>query len=313
MLTFDLLIPSHGWIYPIMHLITSLSDQKVLPTRVVVLVWKECLVVEVQEFATMIHAVVDPLGIELIIQHAYYSDHEQGRGVGYDRWFLINQAKSEYLCTIDEDNVLGPWQLDAWIAGYFSVIETLGHEAIVSPTIMREGTIQSQWITAFSYLFPKYTYARCANKPRHEVKMIWANSLFWRTEVFQSIQFDPLFVGSYEDIDFSSRVVQAGYAVVVLRDVQIDHRESKKTFLGELFLGTPQSAYYRSKNRILRIRKTATLWQKIQYFGCWLWVQTAGRIWYIYRSWVRQKTKLLRAIWQGIFAWMTQRISHKHT
>ena len=52
-----------------------------LPTRVVVLVWKECLVVEVQEFASMIHAVLDPLGIELIIQHAYYSDHEQGRGV----------------------------------------------------------------------------------------------------------------------------------------------------------------------------------------------------------------------------------------
>jgi hypothetical protein len=121
-----------------MHLITSLRDQNVLPTRVVILVRKECLVVELQEFASMIHAVVDPLGSELIIQHAYYSDHEQGRGVGYDRWFLINQAKSEYLCTIDEDNVLAPGQLDAWIAGYQNVIKTLGHEAIVSPTIMRE-------------------------------------------------------------------------------------------------------------------------------------------------------------------------------
>jgi GT2 family glycosyltransferase len=111
-----------------------------------------------------------------------------------------------------------------------------------------------------------------------------------------------LFVGSYEDIDFSSRVVQAGYGVVVLRDVRIDHRESKKTFLGELFLGTPRSAYYRSKNRILRVRKTATVWQKIQYFGCGLWLQTAGRTWYICRSGVRQKNKLLRAIWKGMVA-----------
>lgn len=73
---------------------------------------------------------------------------------------------------IDQDNVLPPHQLDAWIANYQEVISQLGHEAVVSPTIMRAGEIQSQGITHFSYVFPRYTFGRCGNKPRQEVKMI---------------------------------------------------------------------------------------------------------------------------------------------
>lgn len=301
---FDLLIPCHWWMYPIMNLIHSLEQQTVLPARLVILVWKESTVLALQELADAIHAVVDRLSIELVVQHAHYSDHQQGRGVWYDRHFLITQATHEYMCMIDEDNVLPEWQLDAWIAGYRHVVASLGREAIVSPTIMREWQIQSQWITWFLYFFPQYTYGRCGNNPRQEVKMIGANSLFGRTSVFEEIQFDPQFVGSYEDIDFSSRVVLAGYAVVVLRDVQIDHQESQKTFLGSLFLGTPQSAYLRSKNRILRVRKTATLRQKIQYFCCGLWIQTCWWMRYVYRSWIRHPQHIIFAIRKGIVTWL---------
>lgn len=279
-----------------MNLIESLADQSVLPVRVIILVWKERSVIELHEFATLVHERIDPLWIELIIQHAFYSDHEQGHGVWYDRRFLVNQAKSEYSCMIDQDNFLPPKQLDAWIESYQEVVRQLGHEAIVSPTIMRAWEIQSQGITDFSYYFPRYTFGRCTDTPWQEVKMVWANSLFGRTDVFQRIQFDPIFAWSYEDIDFSSRVVQAGYSVVVLRDVSIDHQEPQKSFLWELFLGTKKSAYLRSRNRILRVRKTATWWQKTQYFGCGLWIQTAWWIRYIYRSGIRQKNMLVFAV-----------------
>ena len=81
MLQYDLLLTSHGEVFPILHLIESLADQSVLPVRVIILVRKERSVIELQEFATLIHERIDALGIELIIQHAYYSDHEQGHGV----------------------------------------------------------------------------------------------------------------------------------------------------------------------------------------------------------------------------------------
>lgn len=300
MYIYDLCIPSHGWVHPVLELVQSLHHQTMLPARVIILVWKERTVAELHEFVTSLHEVLDPLGIDLIIQHTHYSDHQPGRGVGYDRHFLIQQAQHEWSCMIDEDNILPPGQLDAWILGYQQVVKELGHEAIVSPTVMRAGEIQSQWITWFSYLFPQYTFGRCGDKKWQEVLMMGANSFFGRTEVFQHIQFDPAFVGSYEDIDFTSRVRLSGTSVVVLWDVYIDHQESPKTFLWWLFLGTPEHAYRRSKNRILRVKKTATKRQKVQYFGCGLWVQTAGWMRYICRSEVRKKWALFGAIMRWI-------------
>gem|GEM_PF-4094781 len=64
-----------------MNLIHSLENQLLLPDRVVILVWKERTVVELQELANALHVVLDRLHIELVLQHAYYSDHQQGKGI----------------------------------------------------------------------------------------------------------------------------------------------------------------------------------------------------------------------------------------
>jgi GT2 family glycosyltransferase len=307
MMQFDLLIPSHGGINPISHLLQSLHDQTILPTRLVILVRQEKTVSELQEFIKQVHHVLDGFDIDIVVLHSSYTDHNHWHWVGYDRHFLITQAQSEYLCMIDEDNVLPPRQLDIWIQLYTQVVKTILKEAIVSPTIMRRGKIQSQWIIWFTYFFPKYQFWHLKDKPWHEVKMLWANSLFGRTAIFQQVQFDPLFAGSYEDIDFSSRVVKTWYAVVVLRDCWIDHQEWRKTRLQELFLWNPTTARIRSCNRILRVSKTATLRQKIQYFGVWVWVQTWWRILFVIKHGWKQKRPI---IW-SIFRWIRDGICKK--
>lgn len=307
MMQFDLLIPSHGGINPISHLLQSLHDQTILPTRLVILVRQEKTVAQLQEFINEVHLVLDGLDIDIVVLHSSYTDHNPWHGVGYDRHFLITQAQSEYLCMIDEDNVLPPKQLDLWIQSYTQVVQTTWKEAIVSPTIMRRGKIQSQWIIWFTYLFPKYQFWRLTDKPWHEVKMLWANSLFGRTAIFQQIQFDPLFTWSYEDIDFTTRVRLAWYSVIVLRDCIIDHQEWRKTRLQELFLWNPTTARIRSCNRILRVRKTATRRQKIQYLGVWVWVQTWWRMVFVFQHGGKQKRPI---IW-SIFRWIREGIWKK--
>lgn len=79
MLVFDCCIPSCGAIEPVQSLIRSFADQKIRPVQLIVLIWKERTVAELHEFATIIHRIVDPLGIDLVIQHAHYSDHRQGQ------------------------------------------------------------------------------------------------------------------------------------------------------------------------------------------------------------------------------------------
>lgn len=296
MMQFDLLIPSHGGIKPISNLLHSLHKQTILPNRLIILVRQEKTVAELHELSNQVNAILEGLEIDIIVLHSSYTDHEPWHGVGYDRHFLVTQAQSDYLCMIDEDNVLPPGQLDCWIQSYEHIAQSLGKEAIVSPTIMRRWTIQSQWIVWFRYWFPKYQFWRCIDTPRYTIKMIWANSLFGRTDLFKQIQFDPLFAGSYEDIDFSSRVVNAWYAVVVLRDCWIDHQEWRKTRLQELFLSNPTSAYLRSRNRIFRVRKTATVRQKIQYFGLWVWLQTFWWFLFIFQYGWKQKWSLRRSV-----------------
>lgn len=307
MIQYDLLIPSHGGTRPIWKLLRSLHDQTILPIRLIILVRQEKTVAELHEFSNHVQSVLDWLDIDIVVLHSSYTDHEPWHGVWYDRHFLITQAKSEFLCMIDEDNALPPHQLDARIQTYANLVQTSWKEAIVSPTIMRWWHVQSQWIIWFRYWFPKYTYWRLQKDARHEVMMLWANSLFGRTAVFQQIQFDPVFTWSYEDIDFTSRARLAWYPVIVLRDCWIDHQEPRKTYLQTLFLANATSARLRSRNRILRVRKTATCRQKIQYFGLWVWIQTWWRVWFVLQYWWKQK----RSIIASIFLWMREGVVKK--
>jgi hypothetical protein len=52
-----------------------------LPVRLVILVWKERTVAELHDFAEMVHIIIDPLGIDFVLLHSSYTDHESGRGV----------------------------------------------------------------------------------------------------------------------------------------------------------------------------------------------------------------------------------------
>jgi len=52
--------------------------------------------------------------------------------------------------------------------------------------------------------------------------------------------------------------------------------EVTKNKLQHRFLGDPVTAYQRSRNRILRVKKTAKRFQKIQYFTIGLRAQTLG-------------------------------------
>ncbi|MBP6257306.1 hypothetical protein KA405_06590 [Patescibacteria group bacterium] len=75
MMQFDLLIPSHGGINPISHLLQSLHDQTILPTRLVILVRQEKTVAQLQEFINEVHLVLDGLDIDIVVLHSSYTDH----------------------------------------------------------------------------------------------------------------------------------------------------------------------------------------------------------------------------------------------
>lgn len=228
--------------------------------------------------------------------------YKTGQGVAYDRHFLVQHAKAEYVYMIDHDNEFDEMLFENTIMRYDRLSGHFGSDLVLSPTICQDDDahIQSQGITGFSYLFPKYTYrAIPADQDRQTVHMIGANSLFGPRRLFQKFQFDPVLEWSYEDIDFTRRLTRAGYPLVVVKNLKTIHKEWPRSFLQTRFLSTPRSAYLRGRNRCIFIKKTATTRQKVQYFAIWVWIQTIGFSRRISRYGGKTRKEIIKSLRQG--------------
>lgn len=296
-MTLDVLTACDWHFSKIQPLLESLAKQTTLPDRVVILLYTPITKEEQELFIYYIQRMIGEefLSLVTILSHLN-SDHTPGKFHGYDRKFLLSHAKSEYTLLIDGDNQFDENFIEQLQYRQSRLHHDLYREVIVSPTVMLRKTwnVQSQWITWFWYFFPKYKYNKMGWQQRQEVKMIGANSLLWSTVLFQSIWFDEQFAHCYEDIDFSYRAYLEWYPIIVLNKIETYHMETRLGQLEKRFLWTPAKAYARAKNRILFVKKTATMRQKIQYFGCGVWIQTVWFLWAI----------LLR----GSFSWKTARI-----
>jgi len=63
---------------------------------------------------------------------------------------------------IDQDNIFAEDLFEKTADRYLKIKDEIGQDMLISPTIMRRDTptVQSQGITNFRYLWPKYTFGR---------------------------------------------------------------------------------------------------------------------------------------------------------
>ncbi len=295
----DLLVPTWWDRKRLEPLLKSLASSTVQPDTVIFLLHTVLLQSEVVELHDRIES-MSWRDVTLISSFSW--TYIPGNGVGYDRNYLISQAQHEYLFMIDDDNQFDPEFFEHVLWEYHnSLVTTPDTQILYSPLIQwRTSTkIQSAWITWFNRWMPAYTYATPWSSSIR--KMIWANSLFWPTKLFQDIWFDAQFISCLEDIDFSYRVFLSWAKIIVSDFLKIQHMESKKTYLQQKFLWTSMQAYERSKNRIYFAKKNATLFQKIWYFGLWVWAQT---FWFLILSLVygwSERCALMSNVLKGTF------------
>lgn len=273
----DVLIPSNWQLSKLQPLLESISAQSLQPDRILILIHKNLKKEEQDTLLYFLQRSVHPgLADKITLITNLTAEYESGHGVGHDRNVLVSHAKAKYIYMIDHDNIFKEHMFQDTASQWMKIKEEWWVEALVSPTILwrKTVTIQSQWITWFRYFLPKYIYGKMELQPWQEVLMVGANSLFGLREVFEQHPFDHRMMCCYEDIDMTRRVSLSWTPVMVLNKVEINHMETKKSRLGELFLATRASAYERARNRIWFVKNHATTWQKIQYFWIWLWWQT---------------------------------------
>lgn len=297
----DILTASDWHFSKIQPLLESIEQQTMLPDRVVILIYTKISKEEQELFVYYMqrHFDEDFFSRITIISHLN-SNHEPWRFHGYDRSVLLSHAKSKFSYLIDGDNVFNDDHIAQLFAWYDSIKQDTWSTPIISPTIMwrKSGKVQSQWITWFRYFFPKYQYATMWTENWQQVKMIWANSLLGLTSIFQKIWFDERFAYCYEDIDFTYRLYLWWYPVTVLNKVETYHMESSRWVLWKRFLDSPVKVRYRSRNRILFVQKNANLFEKIQYFWLWLWIQTIAFFWLISVYWGKKRKAMLKNLYE---------------
>ncbi len=291
----DLLIPSSWNEERLVPLLASISASSVLPDMIVFLIHWSPSADELLKIESMITISLEWKQVYLKIVHHQNANYTPWQGTWFDRNFLVNQASAEYVFMIDDDNVFDE--------DFFErCLEEHDGTSLFSPIIewRKTWTIQSRGIAWFRWRMPRYSYAHTSEQ---KVIMIWANSLLWPRALFASIPFDPLFRTTLEDIDFSYRVTLSGIPILVSKKISIHHMETEKSFLQTKFLWSPTQAYERSKNRILFAKKNATPFQKLQYFGLGVWVQT---FWFVVIVLVYgggERLELTKKIALGSFDW----------
>ncbi len=276
--------------------------QTLLPDRVIVLIHKHMPKEEMEVLYYLLRKQLPEHLLErLVFVTDTTSDYEAGHWRGFDRNYLVSCATAEFTFMIDHDNVFGPTLFADMKHWYDKISAELGTDCVLSPTIMRRKTakVQSQGITSFSYLFPRYVYGRMWGEDWQHVMMVGANSLYGPTALFKQFPFDERFKRCYEDIDLTYRLWLADIPVIVLNKVEINHMETTKTPLQDRFLGDEATAYERALNRILFVKKHAQRYQKIAYMGCGLWVQTIGFLLFVLWWGGKKRIPLRRAIIQG--------------
>lgn len=299
----DIIIPTRWDKYNLENLFDSLSKQTFGNFKVLLILDKEVNELELlQSYKEIIQKYSD---INITLVNNYESDFVTNKWVSYNRNYWINMSKSEYIFLLDDDNVFDDDLLINLLEKYSYLSDNTKNEFIVSPIInyRKQDLIQSWWIIWINYFLWKVVLNSNYENDYSNVKMIWWNSLFWKSAIFKKNLFDELFWFVYEDLDFSWWIVDKGIDIIILNKVKIYHMERTKNVLEKSFIWDSKTAYQKARNRIILIKKHVKWKDLFIYFTFWLFIQT---IWFIYLIVLHWKNKfsLIGSVIRGTYDWL---------
>lgn len=299
----DIIVPSRWDKSNLENLFDSLWKQTFGNFKVFLVLDKEINeLVVLQSYKEIIQKFSD---LNITIVNNYESDFVPNKWVSYNRNYWINMSNSEYIFLLDDDNVFDDDLLINLLEKYSYLSENTKKEFIVSPIInyRKQDLIQSWWILWINYFLWKVVLNSDYENDYSNVKIIWWNSLFWKSEIFKKNLFDELFWFVYEDLDFSWWIIDKGIDIIILNKVKIYHMERTKNVLENSFIWDSKTAYQKARNRIILIKKHVKWKDLFIYFTFWLFIQT---IWFIYLIVLHWKNKfsLIGSVFRWTYDWL---------
>ncbi len=236
----------------------------------------------------------------------------------------IDHVTTPYVYLIDDDNTFTATFFSQSLTEYDHYTQLYKHHIIYSPTIMYRHTthIQSLGLKTFHFLAWRPEPVLCygwknkiisslrrlfplpknyvAKKEYVQPMLIWGNSLLVATHLLKQYQFDITMPFVYEDLDLIYSMTKHHVPLIVSKQNCIYHMERDKTLLETSFLATAKGAYQKAKNRIVFVRKHATISEKIMFFGIGCPITSIMTSVFILVKWGSHKYNILRSYLKGI-------------
>lgn len=297
---FEVIIPTRWELLKMENILKSINSQTIIPSRITFILDKEITASQLQESAYFLWRSLDEdLQWSLRFVTHLNSDFIPYRWISYVRNYWIDNAKYENLIFIDDDNEFEPTFFEKLLNQRLTNKLRYKKDLLIAPLMVFRKTniIQSQWFS-YNYWLSKVQLNKEWNPLYYTPKMLSWNCIFWATNIFQKYKFDEKMQFVYEDLDFSYRAYLWWVPLLVVKSIIINHMEVKKTKLRKLYLQDPMTAYQKSKNRIIFVKKNWTSTEKYKFFAIWLWLQTIWFLLLISLYWEEKKD-----IFQAIYYW----------
>lgn len=329
---FDVIIPSRGNVANLKRILTCISEQTLQPANCILIIngalidleaLKEDVVSEFPKFFS-----------RTLLWKFISIDSNASDNVSYARNIGRSLASSQLLYFLDDDNFFDSKFFWRTLQEYEKFSNACQDKILYSPMIMWRDTdrIQSRGIKAFHFslwwpepvvfdgwknlvvrifrpFFRKAPFYReCEYYTR--VAAIGGNSLFAETNIFERFPFDEQMWFVFEDLDFAYRVTKSGMPLYVSKSNRIYHMEREKTRLEKSFLATPKSSYQKARNRVLFVRKNASLLKKILFICFAFPVTSIMTILFIILHGGKQRWETVNAYWKGMRNWWATKIQN---
>lgn len=231
------------------------------------------------------------------------------------RNFWICQARGDFIQLFDDDNTVWSEYLKQELAYYEQYTEKFNQKVVLTPKLLWRDTetMQNQGFLKYNYRLARpQVYFLSENQSYAEISMFSGNWVFSTADLIKETLYDEKFARIAEDLDFVYRLKQNGAKVLNIPALELRHRERDKTPLEQARIWTPRSAEQKIKNIFLRVRKHATLIQKIIFI---FWSSRGITLWLSVKAlyyWWDEKRGIIGGLIRGYLRWWKVFLSSKN-
>lgn len=317
---YSVVIPTRRPTEKILPTLISISLQTYLPEKVFLIRDTE---IKKEEFDDYKKYILEKLWSEFYKRIVFIchlnSSFKPGLWVSYVRNYGISLVNAPMVLAVDDDNVFDTDFCARLMTTRNRIHEKKKITPLLIPTEKYQGEIRSRWYRAFWYragvqrprklgVLSKFRISEIEWEKILPIKFASSNCLFGPRKIFEMHPFDERMGFVYEDMDMTKRVTNAWHKIYVLLDLFIDHQMRSKTPLNATYVGNPTDAYQKGRNRVMLVKNTGDIFDKLEYFVFGLRIHTAFLIQKICRhaKW-SEKNLIIKALRKWTKDWILGR------